>query len=608
MTTPSNESQHLETPRIERSVHESPDKTSESLEDDLDIPVSSTFGPALPPPHSASAPELRDSLILEQPSVASDAQNTSPLTASDKLSSLPSTGTLGGRRVGSPNFRNVNQGGSFTFPALGASETSPRPMSNRHLTHPPPERGKPASDPPLPAHRLSIDSDRTSLPSILQQGVRNVISRLSHTSDPTGGGHQAQPSDNETPANRRRSDSQTRGMSPYRFLPPFSRPRPHREEPFIPQDPFKVNTKFRRIRSLIPCLPDASPLPDIEGKVAESMHSAAECHETIFPKTARQAVKDFWASSQIFMIDATRVIYLYALLKLPALYFGRVSRIFIEAEVSQPDIERMIAACQDTPTAEEYFANEAPYSINIGTPSNRQGAFNSGATPFMGGINATATLPFSEDFTPPLVTPALVRFKRSWEIFVDSLTREWKTMNIVSALLLGAQMTMFQVEDAASDPVTRYLALISLMCALMSISYGCVYIVRFSSMKSMVRASRWAEEARKHKSSIFWNLWILLCLPSLWLSWSMILFIASLMSYTWRTGSADDPSPSDRKQPTAHEALAPRIIITLILLLGLFYFILIVRTLRHYGRNHPKRPVDTQPLPPPPACIRSGAF
>lgn len=52
---------------------------------------------------------------------------------------------------------------------------------------------------------------------------------------------------------------------------------------------------------------------------------------------------------------------------------------------------------------------------------------------------------------------------------------------------------MFQIPSAASDPVTRTAALISLICALMSLSYGCMYIVRFGTMRSMYRASRWAE-------------------------------------------------------------------------------------------------------------------
>jgi hypothetical protein len=52
---------------------------------------------------------------------------------------------------------------------------------------------------------------------------------------------------------------------------------------------------------------------------------------------------------------------------------------------------------------------------------------------------------------------------------------------------------MFQVPEMAGDPITRTTALISLVCALMSLSYGCIFIVRFGTMRSMFRASRWAQ-------------------------------------------------------------------------------------------------------------------
>ena len=95
-------------------------------------------------------------------------------------------------------------------------------------------------------------------------------------------------------------------------------------------------------------------------------------------------------------------------------------------------------------------------------------------------------------------------------MFVDSLLREWKTLNLVSALLctLGdschpnlyrsdhgssAILTMFQVPDAAGDPLTRWAAIFSLIFALMSLIYGCMYIVQFGTMRSMYKASRWAD-------------------------------------------------------------------------------------------------------------------
>ena len=62
--------------------------------------------------------------------------------------------------------------------------------------------------------------------------------------------------------------------------------------------------------------------------------------------------------------------------------------------------------------------------------------------------------------------------------------------------MCSAILTIFQAQQAASDPVTRTAAFLSLICALMSLSYGCMYIVRFGTMRSMFKASRWAEVRR----------------------------------------------------------------------------------------------------------------
>ena len=53
-------------------------------------------------------------------------------------------------------------------------------------------------------------------------------------------------------------------------------------------------------------------------------------------------------------------------------------------------------------------------------------------------------------------------------------------------------MTILQIPSAAHDPVTRYAALLSLICALTSLLYGCIYIIRFGTMRSTCRAAEWA--------------------------------------------------------------------------------------------------------------------
>lgn len=62
---------------------------------------------------------------------------------------------------------------------------------------------------------------------------------------------------------------------------------------------------------------------------------------------------------------------------------------------------------------------------------------------------------------------------------------------------------------------------------------------------------------------------------------SMLLFVASILSFVWRTGSTLDPAIPPPLPPNVE--LAPRIIITGVFGIGLVYFALIVKTLKRYG-------------------------
>ncbi|KIY44695.1 hypothetical protein FISHEDRAFT_77314 [Fistulina hepatica ATCC 64428] len=318
------------------------------------------------------------------------------------------------------------------------------------------------------------------------------------------------------------SPSPSRAPSPLRRLQEWSLAH-FRHDPFVPVDPFSSHSEIcfsaffrRRLHDLEQGAPPCGPAPD-------------------------------WKAIAILLTDTLpRKFYLFLFLCLPSMYFSRVACVFRDAEVSRPDIERIVRAADSS---------------------------------------ARDALPFPEDWAPPVVSPALARFRHSWEAFIDSLMREWKTLNLVSALLLSAIMSMFQVQAATDDPVIRTPALLSLICALMSLSYGCMYIVRFGTMKSMYRASDWAEDARKTKTLMWWNVWVLLAMPAVWLSWSMIAFVVCIMSFVWRTGASNSPDDPILLSPSA--SLGPRITISAVLVLGLVYLALIIHSLRNYGRSRP---------------------
>ncbi|KAJ6485593.1 hypothetical protein C8R45DRAFT_277008 [Mycena sanguinolenta] len=241
-----------------------------------------------------------------------------------------------------------------------------------------------------------------------------------------------------------------------------------------------------------------------------------------------------------------RQLYLHFLLRIPSLYFSRVTRIFEDARLSLPDIKRMARARPDQWTNP---SNMNPWQPNVPSPDRMR-------------------LPQS-----------LLQFRSNWEAFIESLMREWNTFNIISVLLLSAILTMLQIESA-SHPITRVSALLSLICALMSLLYGCMYIIRFGTMRKMHKASSFAGEAQKGTTSILWNIWVLLAMPAVWLAWSIISFLTCVMSFIWLSGTSQDQNDF-AMSPRA--ALGCRLGLTLVFALGVIYFALIIKTFYQYG-------------------------
>ena len=101
-----------------------------------------------------------------------------------------------------------------------------------------------------------------------------------------------------------------------------------------------------------------------------------------------------------FLLDTLpRQIYLNLMLRLPHLYFTHVIRIFEDAEMSMPEIKKMALE-----------ANNYLKDATISKALHRESGFGS---------------------------PRYDNLSKSWGTFIDSLMREWKTMNIISVLLVS---------------------------------------------------------------------------------------------------------------------------------------------------------------------------
>ena len=240
----------------------------------------------------------------------------------------------------------------------------------------------------------------------------------------------------------------SRATSPLRMLQQWSSGLlGHRtpEEPFVPVDPFKLHYHFPFC-----CFPHTH-IHDLETGESSDISGAYDCDDLIPTKS----IKSFFKDAQFFIVDTLpRQVYLNFLLYLPAMYFSRVARIFEDAEVTKLEIQRMIdcggsgpgmmsthSGNSGLPTSGTWepniLAQSTPAHIPMSTfsapvPGLRSTGAVSGSPQ---GGNAPMPLPFLDEWTAPLVSPALIRFRHSWEAFVDSLMREWKTLNVISALL-----------------------------------------------------------------------------------------------------------------------------------------------------------------------------
>ncbi|EDR00392.1 uncharacterized protein LACBIDRAFT_314305 [Laccaria bicolor S238N-H82] len=179
---------------------------------------------------------------------------------------------------------------------------------------------------------------------------------------------------------------------------------------------------------------------------------------------------------------------------------------------------------------------------------------------------------------------------------LDSLSKDWEMVNGVSAFLISAILTLLQIPQASNDPITKNTAQLSLICALMGLVYGYIYMVRFGTMRSIFRSSKWEEEVRGTSSATWWNVQVLLAMPAVSTSWSMLLFLASIISFVWLDGSVNDSSPP----LNATAGLGPRVAVTGVLVIGMVYFAMIMKTLARYDRELREMSADVE--------MSSGAF
>ncbi|KAF9443767.1 hypothetical protein P691DRAFT_678856 [Macrolepiota fuliginosa MF-IS2] len=186
----------------------------------------------------------------------------------------------------------------------------------------------------------------------------------------------------------------------------------------------------------------------------------------------------------------------------------------------------------------------------------------------------------SEDPDPPKLVSSYKRLKREWGDMIDEFVEEWRTLNIVSAVLVPGILTLFQIDSAANDPVTRSLAFWSLILALWSLVYGCLYVIQFRRMRSESIMIEWALEAEK-RDGIFWNTWVMLALPAVSLAWSVLVFLVAIIWFMWR--SRANPPPDISFPASSSTELGFRIFTCGLFAAAVVYLILVLMRFFQFG-------------------------
>ncbi|KAK2464810.1 hypothetical protein APHAL10511_003228 [Amanita phalloides] len=164
-------------------------------------------------------------------------------------------------------------------------------------------------------------------------------------------------------------------------------------------------------------------------------------------------------------------------------------------------------------------------------------------------------------------------FMELWEELVDSLMREWKVLNLVAALLMSAIVSLMQLQTVNEDPLSNNALFLSLIGALLCLLYGCMYVIRFGSLKSMQEGLSWVYDAQ-HSQSKWRSMWVLLALPALFFGISLFWFILAIIELMSALDPISDPS---QNQGLSHEAaFGWRFLIMLHLTPGLAYFVLMI--------------------------------
>jgi len=164
-----------------------------------------------------------------------------------------------------------------------------------------------------------------------------------------------------------------------------------------------------------------------------------------------------------------------------------------------------------------------------------------------------------------------------WDTFTEILLKQWTTLGLLSTLIFGATLTMFQIPSIMNSSVLPIVAHFVLLCTMMSLIYTCLLGVYFEGWKSISTSEKWMQEVRTADPHTFWNVWVLISLPALWTCWAIFSFLVSMVLFVWPLGQQDSSQDS---LDGAQESLGARVFLLMVALAGAAHLALAISSLR----------------------------
>ncbi|KAJ3576866.1 hypothetical protein NP233_g140 [Leucocoprinus birnbaumii] len=171
---------------------------------------------------------------------------------------------------------------------------------------------------------------------------------------------------------------------------------------------------------------------------------------------------------------------------------------------------------------------------------------------------------------------------------LTTLLREWKTLRVLSSIIFASVLAMLQIERVEEDSIVSTPAYFSLLFGVMSAISATILDLYFQCGKSSPGIIAWVHSLRNISEPMrLDDDSVVLALPAISTAWSTLLFIISIIAFTFEgySGHADG-TPVD----TVHHILSPsaslsfRILLFIAMIIGIGYLVMLMRTLRKISR------------------------